>query len=315
MHYWPSWYFYWSNSLEIIGWQSAQFICRSTPVLTRCEHVCIMLVFSDSALEVFLQYMNLASSYLLTYIVGRTDSAVIVDSLHVCIAGPHHRPIVTDGVAWSVCLSVCHSREPCKKWLNQSRCCLGCGLILAQGTMYYMGVHIPLRRGNFEGEKWRPSCKVLGLYAMSCSKTAEPMQMSFGMQACVGPKKHVLDVGAQWRHLANTIASAMRPLVTLLWLLVMAALCNRAGHYIFALWFLLSSIDLFFRRLISAAADWLSTILPHMVWPQCKFKMQVWNLLHAARWKYRMQKSRQKLPCGHHHTTLSGYIFLLFFLA
>ena len=37
--------------------------------------------------------------------------------------------------------------------------------------------------------------------------------------------------------------------------------------------------------------------------------MQVWNLLHAARWKHRMQKSRQKSPSGHHRTTLSGYIF------
>jgi len=45
------------------------------------------------------------------------------------------------------------------------------------------------------------------------------------------------------------------------------------------------------------------------VWPYCEFKMQVWNLLHAARWKHRMQKSRQKSPSGHHRTTLSGYIF------
>ena len=53
---------------------------------------------------------------------------------------------------------------------------------------------------------------------------------------------------------------------TMFLLLFMAALCNRAGHYIFALWFrLLSSI--FFSRLISAVADWMSTILPHMVWP------------------------------------------------
>jgi len=37
--------------------------------------------------------------------------------------------------------------------------------------------------------------------------------------------------------------------------------------------------------------------------------MQVWNVLHTARWKYRMQKSRQKSPSGHHRTTLSGYIF------
>ena len=37
--------------------------------------------------------------------------------------------------------------------------------------------------------------------------------------------------------------------------------------------------------------------------------MQVWNVLHASRWKYSMQKSRQKSPSGHHRTTLSGYIF------
>jgi len=33
--------------------------------------------------------------------------------------------------------------------------------------------------------------------------------------------------------------------------------------YIFILWFLL----LFFPRLISVVRDWMSTILPHMVWP------------------------------------------------
>ena len=47
-----------------------------------------------------------------------------------------------------------------------------------------------------------------------------------------------------------------------------AALCNRAGHYIFALWFLSSSSFFYlFPRLISAAADCMSTILLHMVWP------------------------------------------------
>ena len=45
-------------------------------------------------------------------------------------------------------------------------------------------------------------------------------------------------------------------------LIIMAALCNRADHYIFALWFLSSIFYLFFiPRLISAAADWMSTIL------------------------------------------------------
>jgi len=95
----------------------------------------------------------------------------------------------------------------------------------------------------------------------------------------------------------------------------MVALCNRADHYIFMLFmaalcnrgplyfcpvvsfFLLSSSS-FFPRLISAATDWMSTIL-----------LQVWNVLHAARCKCRTQKSRQKSPSGHHRTTLSGYIF------
>jgi len=48
--------------------------------------------------------------------------------------------------------------------------------------------------------------------------------------------------------------------------LIMVALCNTADHYIFALLFLSSIYLLFFPRLISAAAGWMSTILWHMVW-------------------------------------------------
>ena len=48
----------------------------------------------------------------------------------------------------------------------------------------------------------------------------------------------------------------------------MAALHSRYGHYIFALWFLSSFfLSCFFPRLISAVADWMSTILLHMVCP------------------------------------------------
>ena len=75
--------------------------------------------------------------------------------------------------------------------------------------------------------------------------------------------------------------------------IVMVALCNRADRYIFIVFmaalcnrgaiiflpcdFYLSSFFLssFFPRLISAAGDWISTILPHMVWPQCEFRMHV----------------------------------------
>jgi len=48
---------------------------------------------------------------------------------------------------------------------------------------------------------------------------------------------------------------------------LMAALWNRAGHYIFALWFLSFFFFFFFPHLISAVGEWMSTILPHMVWP------------------------------------------------
>jgi len=49
---------------------------------------------------------------------------------------------------------------------------------------------------------------------------------------------------------------------------IMAALWNRAGHYIFIPW-LLSSSSIFylFPRLISAVADWMCTTLRHMLWP------------------------------------------------
>jgi len=70
-----------------------------------------------------------------------------------------------------------------------------------------------------------------------------------------------------------------------------------------------SSIFYLFPGLISAVADLVSAILPHTVWPCCKFTMQVWNVRHAARWKYNTQRLRKKSPSGHHRTTLSGYIF------
>jgi len=57
----------------------------------------------------------------------------------------------------------------------------------------------------------------------------------------------------------------------------MAALRCRCGHYIFGLF-----LSFFFPRLISAVGDWMSTILPHMVWTYCKFRMHVLNVLHAA---------------------------------
>jgi len=76
----------------------------------------------------------------------------------------------------------------------------------------------------------------------------------------------------------------------------MAALRSRCGHYIFILWFVLSCS--FFPHLISTVRDWMSTVLPLMVWPYCKFRMQVWNVLRVALWKYRTQKSPKRRHLG-----------------
>ena len=56
----------------------------------------------------------------------------------------------------------------------------------------------------------RPSsvvCPSVGLSVtiVNSAKTAEPIEMSFGVWTRVGPRKHVLDGGADWRSLANTI--------------------------------------------------------------------------------------------------------------
>jgi len=62
--------------------------------------------------------------------------------------------------------------------------------------------------------------------------------------------------------------NASVPLLYLGAIMIMAALHSKCEHYIIVLWFLLSIFFFFFfPRLFSAVADWMSTILPHMVWP------------------------------------------------
>jgi len=91
--------------------------------------------------------------------------------------------------------------------------------------------------------------------------------------------------------------------------LFMAALCNRTGHYIFALWFLSFFFFLFsfLHRLISAVGDWMSTIPYFYIWCglsadlESRSEMCCTRLAENARCK--------KSPSGHHRITLSGYIF------
>ena len=62
----------------------------------------------------------------------------------------------------------------------------------------------------------------------------------------------------------------------------------------------------FFPRLISAAVDRMSAILLHMVWRYCELRMQVWNVLQAARWKIQDAKIAINLTSAQHRTTVSG---------
>jgi len=56
------------------------------------------------------------------------------------------------------------------------------------------GPDAPMRRGNFEGEKGRPIVNYRDT-AVVCAKTAEPIEMPFGLWARMGPRDHVLDGG------------------------------------------------------------------------------------------------------------------------
>ena len=63
------------------------------------------------------------------------------------------------------------------------------------------------------------------------------------------------------RNLGCTVLSCIYHVQFLPTKIIMAALRTRCGHYIFALWFLSVFYLFFIPRLISAAADWMSTIL------------------------------------------------------
>jgi len=84
----------------------------------------------------------------------------------------------------------------------------------------------------------------------------------------------------------------------------MAALCNMAGRHIFALWFLLLSFYLsVFPRLISAVADWMSTILSHMV------RIKDADLKHAACVLLKMQDAKNHQKIAIWAPSHTGYIF------
>jgi len=89
----------------------------------------------------------------------------------------------------------------------------------------------------------------------------------------------------------------------------MVALCNRAYHYIVALWFLLLSFFFFFSspNLSRRRLDVYHTYT-HSV---ALVRISDAGLKHAARGSLKMQDAKKspQTPSGHHRTTLLGYIF------
>jgi len=105
------------------------------------------------------------------------------------------RPVTTDGVAWSVCWSVGLSDTiswAVQKWLNWSRCHLGCGCGWAQGDIRWVS-RSPHTEALLRGKCSR--------YTQSYAPRGSTgtLQMPFGCTR----------LGAYWRHLANTIEPSM----------------------------------------------------------------------------------------------------------
>jgi len=61
-----------------------------------------------------------------------------------------------------------------------------------------MGVQTPMRKVIFRGHA---AVKYRDFLPVSCAKTAEPMEMPLWKWIWVGPRKHVLDGDAHWRHI------------------------------------------------------------------------------------------------------------------
>jgi len=141
------------------------------------------------------------------------------------------RPIVTDGVAWSVCPSVSLSRSwALQKRLNWSRCGFGCAVGWVKGTIRVLDwVQIPLYAKGQWGEKWLPICKVYRdslPWVVQDGGTDRAAVLDLDSGGAQGSTYYVgctlPDNGATWRIPVNRPrAAAMRPVVRFLWPLVL----------------------------------------------------------------------------------------------
>jgi len=93
--------------------------------------------------------------------------------------------------------------------------------------------------------------------------------------------------------------------------LVMAAQWNRAGHYIFILWFLLSSFFFFLLFLVKSQRSAIGCRPYFRTW--CGLSANLQRMSETCCRRLADNTGRQndvkKSPPGHHPTNLSGYIF------
>jgi len=93
-----------------------------------------------------------------------------------------------------VCLSVCHSSEPCKNGSTDQDAVSVEDSGGRREPSIRQGSRSPMGRGNFEGGKGRPIVKYRET-AIICAKTAKLIQMPFGLWAWMSRRNHVLDGG------------------------------------------------------------------------------------------------------------------------
>ena len=92
-----------------------------------------------------------------------------------------------------ICRSVCHTGEPCKNgsidrdavWVEDSGG--------SREPCIKLGPDLSMERGNFKGEGW-PIVKYMDT-VVTCAKTAEPIEMPFGLCARTGPRNQEFDGG------------------------------------------------------------------------------------------------------------------------
>jgi len=100
-----------------------------------------------------------------------------------------------------VCRSVFHNVEPCKNGSTGRDAVWVVDLGWPRESCIRWGSDLPCEGAIVEREG-AAHCKVCGLLDVSCSKTAEPIEMLFGVWTRMGPRKHVLDgvhISATWQ--------------------------------------------------------------------------------------------------------------------